>query len=346
MLKTRVLVNPTEMLHQMCHRILSQADIKAICKARGLPAQAASSPSVLESLFVADTGLDTAFGSLEAIEIALLHRLKAIDKPVDVTFFARLAHAEGRRSYYGTFTQRYQDVFKQVKERLVRKGIVMFAEYRRSWEDKTQMESWLFSLPLQFHAYLPPLIPSTKHLAGQGEWRRDVPRVKLKTAVGQALPDKGNGNKLEITDRELRWDGKPFRAGELVNWQKRCWEEEASAKKEKNKDKDDRSDRYALPPVDATLQILGTLGVDGWVDAASLAVPLEVFCGVQVDSQQICESGYRWGCLARQQADGVNWYRLAPSTPEESVPPHQYLDITADDTVTVDLETVPLESLE
>ena len=79
-------VKPTEMLHQMCHKVLSQADIKAICKARGLPAAAASSPSVLESLFVTDGGLDAAFGSLEPLEIALLHRLKAVDKPVDVTF--------------------------------------------------------------------------------------------------------------------------------------------------------------------------------------------------------------------------------------------------------------------
>jgi hypothetical protein len=328
----------------MCHKVLSQADIKAICKARGLPAQAASSPSVLESLFVTDRGLGAVFGLLEPLEIALLHRLRAIDKPVDVTFFARLGKAGGRPPHYGTFTQRYQEVFKQVKERLIRKGIVLIAESPKYWTNKTQMESWVFSLPTQFQAHLPPLIPSAQHLPGLGQWRHDVPRAKLKTAVGQASPDKATGDKLQIADRELRWDGKPFRARELINWQKRCWQEEASPKEKKEGSK--AADAYALPPVEAIFQVLGPLDVDTWVDAANLAVPLEVFCGWRVDSQQLCESGYRWGCLARQQADGVSWYRLAPSTAGESVPPCQYLDVAADGTVTVDLETVPLESLE
>jgi hypothetical protein len=177
------------MLHQMCHRVLSQADIKAICKARGLPAQAASSPSVLETLFVTDCGLQAALGSLEPLEISLLHRLKAVDKPVDVSFFTRLAPDKANRRAHGTFTQRYQDVFKQAKERLVRKGLLLLAEYRGSWENKTQMESWLFSLPAQFHAYLPPLLPAARRLTGPGQWRRDVLRGKLKTAVGQAFPD-------------------------------------------------------------------------------------------------------------------------------------------------------------
>ena len=338
------MVNQTEMLHQMCHKVLSQADVKAICKVRGLPAQAASSPSVLESLFVTDRGLGAVFGLLEPLEIALLHRLKAIDKPVDVTFFARLAEAGGRPLHYGTFTQRYQEVFKQVKERLVRKGLVLIAESPRYWTNKTQMESWLFSLPTQFQAYLPPLIAAAKHLAGPGEWRHDVPRAKLKTAVGHNSPDKATGDKLQIADRELRWDGKPFRARELIHWQKRCWQEEAGSKKKTEGHK--AADAYALPPVEAMLQVLGTLDLDAWADATSLAVVLEVFCGSRVDSPQLCESGYRWGCLARQQADGVSWYRLAPSTAGEPVLPCQYLDVTADGTVTVDLETVPLESLE
>src|SRR4051794_30594432 len=44
-------VNQTEMLHQMCHEVLAEADIRAICKNRGLPIQAVSSRPMLESLF-------------------------------------------------------------------------------------------------------------------------------------------------------------------------------------------------------------------------------------------------------------------------------------------------------
>ena len=38
-------MNQTEMLHQMCHEVLAEADVRAICKNRGLPNQAASSRS-------------------------------------------------------------------------------------------------------------------------------------------------------------------------------------------------------------------------------------------------------------------------------------------------------------
>ena len=42
-------MNPAEMLHQMCHEVLSEADVKAICKSRGLPGKGAFSRSLLES---------------------------------------------------------------------------------------------------------------------------------------------------------------------------------------------------------------------------------------------------------------------------------------------------------
>jgi hypothetical protein len=331
------------MLHQMCHGVLSQADIKAICKARDLPAQAVTSPSVLETLFVTDRGLSTVFETLEPQEIVQLHRLRAFDKPVDVTFFACLQRTRVHRLQFGTFTQRYQEVFKLVKEHFVRKGIVLIAKDPRVWSNKSQMELWLFSLPTEFHAHLPPLITSVKHLSGPGESRHDVPRGKLKTAVGHKSLNKQTVDVLQIADRELRWNGNPFRACELSNWQKRSWQADSQPKKEK---KNHRTDKYALSPVDAIVQILGTLEENAWASAASLAPPLEVFCGASIDSQQLCDSGYCWGCLARQQAEGVTWYRLAMPPPATSVPPHQYLKLASDGTVTVDLETVPLESLE
>ena len=49
-------MNQTEMLHQMCHEVLAEADVRAICKNRGLPNQVASSRQLLENLFLSDTG--------------------------------------------------------------------------------------------------------------------------------------------------------------------------------------------------------------------------------------------------------------------------------------------------
>ena len=164
---------------------------------------------------------------------------------------------------------------------------------------------------------------------------------KLKTALGLAFPEDDKGDTLEIVEGELRWDGQPFRARKLPDWQRRRWHEETAGKKPA-----DKADPYALPPAQAVLQILDGLEAGCWADAAGLAVPLEIFCGAKVDGQKVCESGWRWGCLARQQADGTTWYRVAPQNPTADVPPHEYLEVLSDGTVTVDLETVPFETLE
>ena len=115
-------MNQTEMLHQMCHEVLAEADVRAICKNRGLPNQAASSRSMLGALFLSDAGVAVAMRPLDRTEIALLHLLRAQDKPVDVAFFSRLASPQSKGRLYGTFLKRFQGVFARVKDRLVRKG--------------------------------------------------------------------------------------------------------------------------------------------------------------------------------------------------------------------------------
>ena len=132
---------------------------------------------MLESLFVSDSGLDAAFGSLEPLEIALLHRLKAMEEPVGVAFFGHFDPARTERHRYGTSTQRYQGVFAQVKERLVRRGVLLLGLGHETLSKKAQMDRWLFSLPMQFGPHLPPLIASARRLTGEGEWRREVLRA-------------------------------------------------------------------------------------------------------------------------------------------------------------------------
>src|SRR5262249_16072704 len=68
------------------------------------------------------------------------------------------------------------------------------------------------------------------------------------------------------------------------------------------------------------------LGAGLWSDPAALAVPLEVFSGFQVDAAMVCEGGWRWGFLARQEAEGRTWYRLAPPAAADC-PPDRYLAV-------------------
>src|SRR5947208_11061927 len=115
------------MLHQMCHEVLAEADVRAICRNRGLPKQAAASRSMLQTLFLSDAGVAVAMRALDRTEIALLHLLGGQDRPVDVAFFSRLDPPKSERWSYGTFSQRFQGLFTRVKDRLVRAGILLMA---------------------------------------------------------------------------------------------------------------------------------------------------------------------------------------------------------------------------
>jgi hypothetical protein len=334
-------VNQTEMLHQMCHEVLAEADVRAICKNRGLPKQAASSRSMLETLFLSDEGVEVAMRTLDRTEIALLHLLRSQDKAVDVAFFSRLGPAQSERWSHGTFSQRFQGVFSRVKDRLVRRGILLLALGPESLTKKTKMERWQFALPMQFARHLPPLVESAKRLSGEGDWRTDVAREKLKTALGQGADRETKSDSVEIVNGELCWGGQPFRADRVVEWQKLQWQVETNPAKPRKE-----ADPYTLRPAEAVLRILAGLDADLWSDADALAVPLEIFCGFRVDAGSVCESGWRWGFLARQEAEGRKWYRLAPPSTAADAPPDRYLAVKGDEGVAVNLDAVPFEALE
>jgi hypothetical protein len=327
------------MLHQMCHEVLAEADVRAICKNRGLPSQAASSRPILESLFLSDVGVADAMGALDRTEIALLHLLRSQDKPVDVAFFSRLSPPQAKNWSYGTFSQRFQGVFSRVKDRLVRAGILLLALGPELLTKKTKMERWQFALPVQFARHLPPLVESAKRLSGEGDWRGDAAREKLKTAVRQGADKEPKTDRVEIVDKELRWGGQAFRSDRLVQWQKTQWQAETAPAKHQK-----QADPCTLPPAEAVLHILAGLEAGLWSDADALAVPLEVFCGFPVDAQMVCESGWRWGFLARQEAERRMWYRLAPAA-TAAAPPDRYLAVRGDE-VSVDLDAVPFDGLE
>ena len=116
------------------------------------------------------------------------------------------------------------------------------------------MERWQFALPVQFERHLPPLIESVQRMDGQGDWRSDVAREKLRTVVKATDAGDANDDKAEIVDRELRFGGQPFRAEKLLAWQKRRWQAEAPPAKDRK-----TSDPYSFSPVDATVHVLAGL---------------------------------------------------------------------------------------
>ena len=186
-----------------------------------------------------------------------------------------------------------------MKDRLVRRGILLLALGPESLTKKTKMERWQFALAVQLARHLPPLVESAKRLSGEGDWRTDVAREKLKTALGQGADRETKNDSVEIVNGELCWGGQPFRADRVVEWQKLQWQVETNPAKPRKE-----ADAYTLRPAEAVLRILAGLDAELSSDADALAVPLEIFCGFRVDAGSVCESGWRWGFLARQEDEG------------------------------------------
>ena len=75
-------MKPSEMLHNMCTRDLSNADVKAICKNRGFSNKEAASRTLFENFFLSDIGIEKVLTGLSNDEVYTLHVLKILGKPV------------------------------------------------------------------------------------------------------------------------------------------------------------------------------------------------------------------------------------------------------------------------
>ncbi len=169
----------SQMLHEMCHSALSAADIKAIGKSRGFSAKEIATPTLLANFFLSPIGIEAALLSLSREEITFLHFLNKLDREVDIKPFARIYGDEsvGRKYYSGTFTQKYGNTFRQVKQSLVRKGVLLIAEQVNGGD--TKMERWRFRFPSEFELYLPPLLPEVTILDVPGVFREIRTNLKI-----------------------------------------------------------------------------------------------------------------------------------------------------------------------
>ncbi len=89
-------MKPSDMLHQMCHSLLAAADVKALCKVRGLASDAIKSPGILETLFLSSQGVSDVLTSLDPSEVTLLHLLRNSHAPVDISFSPVRTTIKGR----------------------------------------------------------------------------------------------------------------------------------------------------------------------------------------------------------------------------------------------------------
>jgi hypothetical protein len=334
----------------MCEEHLSQADINAIGKNRGFSRREIASRTALESIFLSPVGVEKVMATLTTAEAAMLHFLHTVDKPVSVDWFERLYNPNFKSGYYTrTFTQRYQPVFKQVRTKLVRKGLLIMGQMKMA--EATKMEQWRFVLPPEFIPYLPSPMGEHKQLPTPGDVRRDVARNKLLAMTGKAAPPSPDlpGYRLRLHDGRLLIGDQPFTAAGLQKWQQASWQAAmptGSAMGEQSLN--GRVSGYDTTPIEALNYALPLLAPGEWIAPEQLDDLLKIFCLHTFDTEKVCALGYKWGYLAKNLDDGRSWYRLAAKeTAAEKPPvPADYLSALDEETARVDLRAIPYAALE
>jgi len=339
------------MLHEMCHNVLSKADIKAIGKSRGFSAQEISTPTMLANFFLSPIGVEAALKSLSREEVAFLYFLKELGKEIGIAPFARVygdASVGKGRYYDSTFTQRYNETLRRVKKALVRKGLLLMAEAERG---DTKMERWRFRFPSEFEAYLPPLLFDVVKSGAPGDYREDAPRNKLLRIIkGQALklPCDSILYGWRIADGVLYLGNQPYTIGRMEVWHDACWEQSMPGRKRKWEHRDESANGLKnYTPIDATVYALSHLAPDEWVEPKTLGPVYKMFCDREVPAEDLCEMGWRQGRLARLEVNGQMHYRLAPQLSEvaSDLEPSSYLKSPNGRDLEIDLETTPYLAL-
>ena len=329
-----------DMLRDMYEKALTAADLKAICKSRGFYADEVSSTPLFESVFLTEKGLESAFASLTQHEIALLHVLNFINKVVDVTFFEYLyGDQDTEKKHYQSFATQYTDIFKKVRVLLVRKGLLLFSECNDKWSKTTKLERWQFRFPMEFYSSLPSPFFSAEIFDGRSGVHNDMIRRKIKQVItGTRIPDESAGYVIRVSDGKLQIKGHEFRMKYLQKWQIESWQ--ASAMLET------RTRRGAVNPLQLVIYALSQLNQNEWI----LPDELSIFWNILYpddkvpDSRNICETGWNWGYLLKQEFEGRSYYRLAE--PLAAQEPESYLTVTENQPVILNLETIPYESLD
>lgn len=181
----------------MCKSELNDSDIKAICKSRGFPEKEATSRDIFENFFISTIGIKEVLNSLTYEEIVFLHLLNTIKKEVDIEYFERLYGSSRPVSGYDnrTFNQRYQETLKNVKNNLVRKGVLIISEGQARYSS-TRMERLRFRFPPEFAEFLPTIVKASKFNKA-GDFKKEILRDKLLEIIG------GIKNNLRYQTKDL-----------------------------------------------------------------------------------------------------------------------------------------------
>ena len=329
-----------DIIKKMCRNELTQTDVKAICRFRQFSSPQSASSEIVEALITSDVGLKSALNSLTREEILMLHFLLAWNEPVDISAFARISNQKGYK--YGTFTQQYQKVFTDIKQRFIRKGLLAFCEGPFQLNKKTRMERICLIVPVEFQDHLPGMFERSITSDQKGSVSEN--RIR-KLLAGISRPD-GKSLKQDSTFRIdhngwLKTGNGSFSISNLESWQYRRWETEAS------KDTGFAAHLYSFDCLSALKVFFAGLQPDEWIDPGQLEPALDLFCNFREkpDIDRVCRLGWEMGILEKAAFETGTCYRLHRRRGETSgdIPEDHY--VTDPDNACIDFKKIPLTVL-
>jgi len=299
-------VNLDKMLQGMFSGVLSEAEIKAIVKSRGLPKAATESRELLRQAFLSDAGMERAIAGLSQDELLLLNVILS-QGDVD-SHIPALLYDPGARFRHGTFSQIFTNSAKETRSRLVQKGVLGVTVLREGSVKKSACERTRFFVPEQVAAYLPTGLATTVWNDAQAEHDDCKFRQMLEELVS------GADGSLSLKDGVLMFRSAEFSVRAMqAAMTEACQRGLTSGRK-------NSSSGFAvdLPIIATMMTILGRLAPTEGV-AASALEPLRafLFCGhPDLKMPDLCEAMFAYGLLSRQKKKSV--YR--PRTPMAAEP--------------------------
>lgn len=300
----------------------SEADIKQICKNRGFPYKEIRDSRAFQDFFLSDTGLEKVFSTLTEKELIFLHLINCKNTEVDIKFFESLYGPGKSSTYFLSFYQTYNPVFKEVKNNLIRKGILIYYQEHRYYET-CKLESMVFRFLKEFSSFLPVI---TKPVS-----IKDIGTYNDKK-IRKMLQDIGLSAKFNIKDKTLYFEKEMLSKGIMRNWQKKSWNNEIS--KLFNEKPYFENFSYYL------IYILSGLKEGEWFHSDQIKHIMELWTGQTISvMQEVLNAGWGLGILLRSG----EYFRLYQN---DFIPYTEYLKIDKDGIVEINMKCVPLDILE
>ena len=325
------------------HKSLSATDLREICKKRGFPITNNMSKDTFKNFFLSTVGVEKAISQLSTEEIVFLSMLKN-GKEVNVAYFSLLYKEYDE---YGTFTQKYLNVYRSIKQNLVRTGLLISYERNSGYKKNSKLERMQFIFPSEFINYLPaPFIKIKESNVLLSKEDDSVLRKKVGGIVNQKLSS--TKDNIYIENSTLKYQSTLFNVTALNKWRKE--------KLKKYIDKQRHSSKViyisaldkqgTINTTQILIDALVKLNSNQCISADSLSPIFKFIYGDThtVNLEEVLDQMLSLGFLSKVELDGKNHYHYSDSLKKNDILPEDYLSIEEENFI-VNLK-IPYKALE